>query len=107
MDSREYYYAMLAWRELNRARSREAFELARFGAYLDQLVDPWVKNKLKEPKDVIKFMWELEKKQPLEEMKETLKAIAGTNFSKPEPAIRTSPPVSGRKKMKRTKFKRK
>ena len=52
------------------------------------------KTKPKKPEDVIKFLWELEKKQPLEEMKQALKTIANTNFAeKNKPDIRTTPPV--------------
>jgi len=107
MDSREYYHAMVAKRDQMRNKSREAYEVARFQEFLAQLVNPYIKNKPKKAEDVIKFQWELEAKMPIEELKQVLKTIASTNFGggKKE-RIRTSPPVAGVKKMKRTKHKR-
>ena len=94
MDSREYFYAMLSKRDALRAQSREAYEVVRFQEFLQQLANPWMKTKPKKVEDVVKFLWELEVKQPLAEMKQTLKMIAGTNFAeKNKPKIRTTAPV--------------
>jgi len=104
MDSREYFHAMMAWREMSRSKSREQYEVVRFQEYLQQLANPYMKRKPEMVEDVIKFKWELEAKQPLEQMKQVLQTIASTNFAKKEPPVRTSPPVSMQPKMKRTKY---
>lgn len=94
MDAREHFHAMLAKREVLRASSREAYEVVRFQEFLQQLANPYMKTKPKKPEDVVKFIWEMEKKQPMEEMKQVLKTIASTNFAKKHPPkIRTSPPL--------------
>ena len=94
-------------RTLLRAQSREEYEQIRFKEFLERQANPWIKQTPKDFKDVITFVWELEKKQSVEEMKEMFKAIVGSYKEPKMRKLRTDPPrhlqVQIQKKMRRTK----
>jgi len=71
---------MVEYRKKLRAESQEAYEVQRFKEFLERLANPYLKQYPKKPVDVIKFTWELKRRQPLEEMKAAMHAIAKVNF---------------------------
>ena len=103
MDSREYFHAIMVKRELSRELSRERYELIRFHVFLDRLTNPYLKKKPKLPVDVIKFLWEMEKKMSVDEMKQAFKQIA-SSYRKPKVRnLHQNPPVHTPKKKKGNK----
>jgi len=101
---------MLEYRKKLRVESQEKYELQRFKEFLERLANPYIKHPPQKPVDVIKFVWELKRKQPIEEMKAMMQTLAKTNFgdAKVEFVDNHPPrcPIQGQKnkvKMKRTK----
>ena len=98
MDSKEYFYAMYHKRLELRARSREQFEMIRFQEFLNIQANPYVKKKPTKPVDMIKFVWEFEKKMSVEEMKEAFHQIVASYTPPKVRKLKNLPPPHLRNK---------
>ena len=74
MTPRSYYLALKELNVLRREQSREAYEISRFQTWM--VLNPFLSKKLESPKELIRFEWEEQKKQTMEEMKHTMLSIA-------------------------------
>lgn len=91
MGFREFYYAMESHSEEEKQKleynTRLQYTVARFQAAI--IVSPHIKNPVKDPRDLVLFEWEEEKKQSPEEMKQLLMGLVkATSKRKHSPAAK-------------------
>jgi hypothetical protein len=86
----EFYYVLSAAREKKKAESQEAYEIARYEAFLIiNSTSSILKRRLRDVFELGKFPWEedrvqLPKKQTPEEMKQAVLGIAAAFGAKPK-----------------------
>lgn len=88
MTPEEYYYSLQdykkTWNDDIDIRTRLTYESIRLQTIWINQMNPYVKKKITKPTQLIRFPWEIQKKQTVAQMKQVVKAIATAFGSKKE-----------------------